>query len=501
MTKKNLEEAAKDILSQNVKSKQKEAEKGKDIAGGEDNGQEMGLADTSVKKPTEPTKTATPPGKKPPMGQMPMQKVQGADYKEGQLDTAASGSNGGESMKSIASYTNAVREDTDDETIDVGDMVYNEETGLSGKVVSIDEDTGDIEVEWLSEEEETEEEVIEEDYEDDIVLEDFEDSDEPLNEKVHHLHVTTSSKGQTKKHKAKVTADTPEEAKNKVGVYFSKRGYNVRKVKTVSEELETQFDINTIKMDEDVKPLFEGQEDLSEEFVKKTVVLFETAVKAKVNEYIEVLDKIYEERLHDEVEDLKESLSDEVENFLGYVAQEWLEENRVGLENQLRTQIAENFITGLHNLFVESNINVPDQQLDVVEEIIGEKEEIAENYNKEIEKNIELRDALIESVKMNLVFESALDVEEQNREKAIKLFENLEFDGDAEDFMERVEIVKSSFLKEDKNIFRGKKAKLDDDSVANDGGYVVEDLKLIEEENQQDDVSGAIRLLKSQRRK
>lgn len=204
---------------------------------------------------------------------------------------------------------------------------------------------------------------------------------------------------------------------------------------------------------EDIDGLFEGEE-LTEELKEKATVIFEAAVNTRVNlemarlaeEYSELetqLTEEFEEKLVEATAEITESLSEKLDQYIDYVVENWMEENALAVEGGIRTEIAENFIQGLHNLFSEHYITVPDNKIDLVAEMKAELDEVRNQLNESIDRNIELEQSLIESAKTDIIEEAAHGLARTQVEKLAMLAEGVEFT-DIDSFRRKVSIIKES---------------------------------------------------------
>ena len=173
----------------------------------------------------------------------------------------------------------------------------------------------------------------------------------------------------------------------------------------VSEEIETQsikeirqISAEDVVVSEDVEAMFSGQ-DLSEDFVSKATTIFEAAVVSKVNEILESVTVDFEAELEAEKTTISESLSTRLDDYLEYVAEEWMQENELAVEQGIRAEIVENFMTGLRGLFTENYIDIPEEKVDLVDELASKVTDLESSINEEMERNIVLRKELIESQK------------------------------------------------------------------------------------------------------
>ncbi len=192
------------------------------------------------------------------------------------------------------------------------------------------------------------------------------------------------------------------------------------------EELEEEFDI-----EEDVQALVEG-EDLSEEFKDKAKVIFEAALRSKVNEIREVLDEqyqqAYEERLYEEVGSMKEELQERVDSYLEYVADEWMQENNLAIEYGIKEQLSESFLSNLKNLFEDHYVQLPEEKYDVLENMVEKLDEMETKLNEQIEKNVSLNKRLAESVADGIFDQVAEGLADTQKDKLASLAESVEFE-------------------------------------------------------------------------
>jgi len=194
---------------------------------------------------------------------------------------------------------------------------------------------------------------------------------------------------------------------------------------------------------EDLAALVDGEATLSEDFKEKTAVLFEAAVQAKISEEIERLEESYEERLAEEVEETHAKMVDSVDSFLNHVVESWMDDNKVGIEQGIRTEIAENFIVGLKGLFDESYVDVPESKFDLVDELAEKVEELEASLNEEMEGAMRLAEANEELVREMVLLECSEGLVDTQAEKLAILAETVDFES-AETFRDKVEIIKES---------------------------------------------------------
>ena len=149
--------------------------------------------------------------------------------------------------------------------------------------------------------------------------------------------------------------------------------------------------VKDINVKEHVDALMNGEGDLSEEFKRKAATVFEAAVKSKVREEVERLEEDYRKDLDENMVKTLEELTEKVDNYLNYVVEEWTKENELAIERGLKGEIAEDFISGLKQLFEDHYIDVPDEKYDVLEAQSQKISELEAKLNEEVEKNISFK--------------------------------------------------------------------------------------------------------------
>lgn len=200
----------------------------------------------------------------------------------------------------------------------------------------------------------------------------------------------------------------------------------------------------SIAMKEDLVMMFDGEE-LTEEFKEKATTFFEAAVHARVEEAVAQLEEQYTQNLEEQVTEIAQDLSEKVDDYLGYVVNEWMEENQVAIEASLRSEITEELMVDLRALFEKHNISIPEEQVDVVEELAQEVKELTDKLNESIEKQIELQKTLDEQTKQLVFAEVAEGLVDTQTDKFMTLAEGVEF-SDAESYKRKLEIVKESYF-------------------------------------------------------
>jgi len=236
---------------------------------------------------------------------------------------------------------------------------------------------------------------------------------------------------------------------------------SIKEIKKVSSD-----DVNVA---EDVKAMF-GGEDLSEEFVSKATTIFEAAVVSKVNEILETVSIDMEAELEAEKAEIVEGLSTKLDDYLEYVVEEWMKDNELAVEQGIRAEIAENFMKGLKDLFTENYIDVPEEKVDLVDELANKVTELESSVNEEVEKNIQVRKELVSAKKTIALGTVCEGLTDSQVEKMKSLSEGVEFESD-EDYMKKLETLKSNYFPQEEVIAEDasideEPLEIDDDGVS-----------------------------------
>ena len=213
----------------------------------------------------------------------------------------------------------------------------------------------------------------------------------------------------------------------------------------VSEE-EAEEDGESIVEPIDLSPIF--GEELSEDFRQKATSIFEAAVIARVNNEMEKVATSLEEKYAEEFLEYKESIVEKVDAYLNYVVENYLEENKLAVENGLRGEIAEDFMTGLKALFKEHYIEVPEEKYDVIGELQAKVTELEESLNGQVENNVGLNTSVTELKRKLIIKEMAKDLADTEVNKLTKLLEGVDFENE-EIYKEKVSVIKENYFPRD----------------------------------------------------
>jgi hypothetical protein len=217
---------------------------------------------------------------------------------------------------------------------------------------------------------------------------------------------------------------------------------------TIQEGAEDEEDRKPLDVQDDIDALTEG-EDLSDAFKAKASTIFEAAVQAKVNQVVIGKEQEIEEQMQQQLtEDLDtyiQEIVEKVDNYLNYVSEEWIKDNKLAIEKGIRSELTEGFLVGLKNLFTEHYITIPDEKVDVVDDLFDKVESLESELNEQVGKNVDIQSELTKVKKEKVLSSLTKDLTETQKEKVAELAENVEAD-DAEDFEQKVEVLKENYF-------------------------------------------------------
>ena len=230
----------------------------------------------------------------------------------------------------------------------------------------------------------------------------------------------------------------------------------------IAEKQEVKVEVD---FKDDLSALVNEEATLSDEFKQKAETIFEAAINTKVNAEIDRLEEKYNEELSEEIESTKKDLVEKVDSYLNYVVEGWMEDNKLAIQNGLRTEIAEDFMNKLKDLFTESHIQVPEDKVDMVDELADNVEELESQLNDTIAKSVSMAEELETYKRESIIREATKDLAETQVEKLKSLAENVDFD-DEETFAQKVAQLKESYF--------AKTAKTQEEIIEDDDSPVME---------------------------
>jgi len=197
-------------------------------------------------------------------------------------------------------------------------------------------------------------------------------------------------------------------------------------------------------VDQDVEALLAGEE-LSEEFQAKAKTIFEAAINSKVSDIKKDLEEQHAKALEEEIDSTKVKLTERVDSYLEYVADEWLQENQLSVEEGLKTEMTESFLTGMKNLFEEHYVTIPEDKYDVLESMVNKLDEMEGKLNEQLEKNVALNKRLAESTSDGILSDVAEGLAVTQKEKLASLAESVEFESET-DYREKLVTLRESYF-------------------------------------------------------
>jgi hypothetical protein len=203
--------------------------------------------------------------------------------------------------------------------------------------------------------------------------------------------------------------------------------------------------LKSIDVSEHVNALMNGEGDLSEEFKRKAATVFEAAVKSKVRSEVERMEDEYKSELEENINATKEELTEKVDSYMNYVVEEWMKENELAIERGLKGEIAEDFISGLKQLFEDHYVDVPDEKYDVLEAQSEKISELEGRINEMMEEQIQTKTQNAILVKEQVMSETTSDLAETEIEKFKSLIEDVDFTTE-ESYREKLSTLKESYF-------------------------------------------------------
>jgi len=249
-----------------------------------------------------------------------------------------------------------------------------------------------------------------------------------------------------KAEEAETEEEVIEEEEETTDEVVAEDEYSDEEVVAEAEETEEEVieEEESIDIEADVQALLEGEE-LSEEFQDKARTIFEGAIRSKVAEIKEELQESYAVALVEELDKIKEGLTERVDAYLEYVADEWMQENALQVEAGLKTEMTESFLEGMKSLFEEHYVTIPEEKYDVLNSMVDKLDEMESKLNEQIDRNVALNRRLAESTADSVFANVAEGLADTQKEKLATLAENVEFESDT-DYREKLETLKESYF-------------------------------------------------------
>jgi len=220
-------------------------------------------------------------------------------------------------------------------------------------------------------------------------------------------------------------------------------GKETEEEKVKKESVENR--LKSIDVSEHVEALMTGEGDLSEEFKRKAATVFEAAVKSKVRSEVERMEDEYKSELEENITTTKGELTEKVDTYLNYVVEEWMKENELAIERGLKGEIAEDFISGLKQLFEDHYVDVPDEKYDVLEAQSEKISELEGRINEMMEEQIQSKSVNATLVKEQVLSVLSSDLAETEIEKFKSLIEDVDFSSE-ESYHQKLSTLKESYF-------------------------------------------------------
>lgn len=257
-----------------------------------------------------------------------------------------------------------------------------------------------------------------------------------------------NSKPDDESNKYRIVAKSASAPTTKPSDASSSQGGSIKKEESEEEGevIAEEEEVETIAIDlsADVAALTEG-EDLSEEFKEKAATIFEAAVVSRLNEELDRIHGDYAKVLEEEIESVKSELAEQVDEYLSFAVNKWAKDNEISIENGIKTEMAESVLAGLKQVFVENSINLPDEKVDLVDEMTEQLDIMQNKLNQQIEENVDLTREVSNYIKNGIVSELSEGLSLSQREKLASLAEGVEFD-DEESFRGKVTTLRESYF-------------------------------------------------------
>ena len=243
------------------------------------------------------------------------------------------------------------------------------------------------------------------------------------------------------------------------------------------EEITEEEEVVELDIDADVEALLQGEE-LSEEFQEKAKTIFEAAINAKVAAIQEDLEASYATVIEEKVAEFKTETTERVDSYLEYVASEWLEENQLTVEEGLKSEMSESFLTGLKGLFEEHYVSIPEDRYDVLESMVNKLDEMEGKLNEQIDRNVALNRRLAESTSDGVLSDVSEGLAVTQKEKLATLAESVEFDSET-DYREKLVTLREAYFpsrttsaQRDSSEYITEEVTMDQEVTGTMGGYL-----------------------------
>ena len=245
-------------------------------------------------------------------------------------------------------------------------------------------------------------------------------------------------------------------------------------LETETSVADHQITSDDIDVQEDIDAMMNGQ-DLSEEYQEQVKTIFEAAVVNKVNEKIEDIYSNYESDIESHVVEIRQELSEKVDEYLSYVATEYVTENKLAIESGLKVEIMENFMAGIKGVFEDNYIELPEEKLDLYSEALETIDSKESELQEQFEKNVQLNKKMVELQKDIVLMNVTEGLTDTQVEKVKMLSENVDFEN-TNDMTKKITLIKNNYFPSETSVESGI---LDESALETS----VEDSPVVQEEN------------------
>jgi hypothetical protein len=214
--------------------------------------------------------------------------------------------------------------------------------------------------------------------------------------------------------------------------------------KVVKEETEEVQEELKVDVSEDVAALING-EDLTEEFKTKAATIFEAAVVTRVKAEIAKIEEQFDSKLAEQVEEIKEGIVEQVDGYLNYVVEQWMTDNELALENGIKAEILESFVSGMKGLFEQHYIDMPEEKFDLLGELEEQVEDVKSKLDDQLAANVELTKKINEMTRASTIAEASSGMADTDAEKFNALAEELSFE-DVDTFKSKLQTIKENYF-------------------------------------------------------
>ena len=268
-------------------------------------------------------------------------------------------------------------------------------------------------------------------------------------------------------HPTQMNGDQYEKIRDRVGSTLAKQTMMKNPGATFQHYDGSHTAAESFDFSDDVNALLEG-ESLSEDFRIKATTIFEAAVSSRIEAITEAVEDQLTEQFEEAIEQVKNELAEKVDAYLNYMVEQWIEENQLVVDNGLKSEIVEDFMTDLHKLFKEHYINIPDEQVNVVEELMTKVESLESELNESINDSVALKQALNEHQKIEAIYAACEGLTQTQVEKLKSLAEGVEFTTE-EEFVGKLDVLRESYFQVD--------VRVADSSMLNEGVEIEDEAK------------------------